>query len=422
MANQPDIAIVGGSITGPTAALRLHQEGFTNVHIYEASPEPMAQVGGAITLEHPALGVLDTIGVPQAEIVPFPSERIVSIKIADRSESRRFETLYPGRHTAWHLINKSLITRLPPGMLQTGKRVVGLDIGADERPRLHFRDGETASADLVVFADGRRSIGRSILEPKRSLEYSGIVAWRGQSAWAPKDLQDYTRYEPETTRLAVFPMVLSNGDLGSDWALYMPMSESRFTEVCGVSPTQRSFILPHQVSDKAKQLVVDEAHRMLTPDAIRMVEATISWSAAPLLTTQPPRQMAFPIGRGHAVLVGDALAPVSPLTGRGANNGVEQINDLTATLVQCTRYGSDITAALQGWERRMLPTVRFSLEVGPKLAQRLGLQASARASAAHLRSSTTTEPPRHRPENLNTDQRTTSPAPMNTKRPQPRVR
>ncbi len=32
--------------------------------------------------------------------------------------------------------------------------------------------------------------------------------------------------------------------------------------------------------------------------------------------------MVWPIGGGHAVLLGDALAPVRPHTARGVNNGI----------------------------------------------------------------------------------------------------
>ena len=95
------IAIVGGSITGPVLSLLLHQAGFTNVHIYEATPSAVPQAGGVIGLDHTSLGVLDTIGVPQEEIVPFPSQRVISVKMADRPELGRVQTLYPGRNTTW---------------------------------------------------------------------------------------------------------------------------------------------------------------------------------------------------------------------------------------------------------------------------------------------------------------------------------
>src|SRR6266542_4575890 len=74
------IAIVGGSITGPVLSLLLRQAGFNNVHVYEGTPSAVPQAGGVIGLDHTSLGVLDTIGVPQEEIVPFPSQRVISIK------------------------------------------------------------------------------------------------------------------------------------------------------------------------------------------------------------------------------------------------------------------------------------------------------------------------------------------------------
>jgi hypothetical protein len=54
----------------------------------------------------------------------FSSQRVVSIKVADRHELGRVQTLYPGRNTTWTLAHDALVERLPVGVLQTGARVV----------------------------------------------------------------------------------------------------------------------------------------------------------------------------------------------------------------------------------------------------------------------------------------------------------
>lgn len=117
----------GGSITGPALALRLLQQGFQDVHAYEASPQPTVQAGGIIGLEHAALGVLDTVGVPRDEMIPYPSERVVTIKGADQLEAGRVQTIYPGRNTVWQLINDDLLSRLPSENLHTGMRAAVID-------------------------------------------------------------------------------------------------------------------------------------------------------------------------------------------------------------------------------------------------------------------------------------------------------
>ena len=83
--------------------------------------------------------------------------------------------------------------------------------------------------------------------------------------------------------------------------------------------------------------------------------------------------MVWPIGGGHAVLLGDALAPVRPHTAPGVNNGIEQAAGLVAALRQHHRHGADLAGALTGWQRRHLPTAVAAVRLGPIIGGRLGL-------------------------------------------------
>ncbi|MFG1949308.1 FAD-dependent monooxygenase [Nonomuraea sp. NPDC048826] len=372
--DQPAIAIVGASITGPTLALLLHQAGLTNVTVLDASPHLHAQAGGVIGLEHTALDVLDSIGVPQHEFVPFTSERVVAVKVADRREAGRTHTFYPGRSTAWHLINTSLLQRLPERWLRLGSRVTDLTTGSDGRAQLEIAAAGPLSADLVVFADGRRSTGRRLLDPARELRYGGYVAWRGQSPSLCPDLDDYLRLEPYGAQFHQFPILQRDGSIATDWTLNLNHSEPEFRTLLGAAPTRRTYVLPHQITPHAREHVTNLARNLLPGSAADIIEATPAWSAAPIVDIAPPERMVYPVGRhAHAVLLGDALAPVRPNTARGANNGIEQATSLAAALRQHLRYGADLPVALEGWQRRALPAVHDALELGPRLAAALGL-------------------------------------------------
>ncbi|MGI5274190.1 FAD-dependent monooxygenase [Nonomuraea sp. CA-218870] len=372
--DQPAIVIVGASITGPTLALLLHQAGLTNVTVLDASTHLHAQAGGVIGLEHTALDVLDSIGVPQHEFVPFTSERVVAVKVADRRETGRTHTFYPGRSTAWHLINTALLQRLPKGWLRLGRRVHGLTPGPDGRAQLQIADADPISADLVVFADGRRSTGRRLLDPGRELRYGGYVAWRGQAPTVPQALHDYTRIEPYGAGFHLFPIQRRDGGIATDWTFYLNHSEQEFRTLLAADPTRRTYVLPQQITAHAREHVSGHARQLLPTAAADIIEATTAWTAAPIVDIAPPERMVYPVGRhAHAVLLGDALAPVRPNTARGANNGIEQATSLAATLRQHLRYGADLPVALEGWQRRALPAVHEALELGPKLGAALGL-------------------------------------------------
>jgi 2,6-dihydroxypyridine 3-monooxygenase len=369
-----NIAIIGGSLVGPLLSLLLAQAGFCNVHVYEKTPESVPQAGGVIGLDLVSLDILDSVGIDQSEVVPFASERVVSIKIADRREVGRFHTIYPGRNTTWTLLHKALISRLPEGSLHTGKRLTGLQEGDDGRALLRFADGEQVATGLVVFADGRKSVGRKLLDPSRTLQYAGYVAARGQLEFCPQDVRDFTRYEPTGLgQFNIFPVSLPDGGVGLDWTLYINSSQERFREWFGASPTTCTFVLPHQVSERARREVDRHAEQILTEQAAELVHLTSTRMAAPIVDTPLPTRMVYPVADSHAVLLGDALAPVRPHTAKGANLGIEQAAGLATVLRQHRKHGADLSAALTGWQDRHLPNVTATLALGPQLAQRFGL-------------------------------------------------
>ena len=364
---QPAIAVIGGSLTGPVIALLLMQAGFDRVRVFEATPSTAPLGGGLIGLEHSSLDVLDRLGIPQEEFVAYDSEAITQISIRDRQPTDVIRRIYPGRNTTWTLLHRALAARVPGDVLRTGMRVTGLTEQAGQ-PFLQFANGHIESADLVAFADGRSSIGRRLLDPDRKLRYAGYVAHRGQATTTP-DLLDFVRLEPGLgVQFNVAPV-----PGGCDWTFYLGCTSTEYHQHFGASPTRRVFALPHHISPAVRTHVDNRADHYLPPDHAAIVRATTTRMAVPVMDIAPPTTMVFPVGKGHAVLIGDALAPVRPHTARGANNGIEQGAGLVAALTQHLKYGADLPSALHGWQRRHLPTAVAAVQRGPVIGARLGL-------------------------------------------------
>ncbi|MGI5214815.1 monooxygenase [Plantactinospora sp. CA-290183] len=367
--DQLRIAVIGGSLTGPVTALLLIQAGFDRVTVYEAAPASAPLTGGLIGLEHAALDVLDRLGIPQPEFVAHTSEVIMQMRVHDRRPAEIARRVYPGRNTTWTLLHRALAARLPNHVLRTGMRVTGLAEQSGQ-PVLQFADGHAERADLVVFGDGRSSIGRRLLDPNRRLRYAGYVAHRGTAECTPHpDLRDFLRLEPcpgVQFNLAPVPG-------GCDWTFYLDCPTAEYRQYFGASPTRRLLVLPQHVSPAARAHVDEHAEHLLPPEHCAVVHATHTRMAVPVLDIAPPTRMVWPIGNGHAALLGDALAPVRPHTARGANNGIEQAAGLVTALLQHHRYGADLPAALQGWQRRHLPAAVAAVHRGPTIGQRFGL-------------------------------------------------
>jgi 2-polyprenyl-6-methoxyphenol hydroxylase-like FAD-dependent oxidoreductase len=364
----PRIAVIGGSLTGPAAALLLAQAGFADVTLYEAMPASTILGGGLISLEHSSLDILDRIGIDQSEYVHIPSETIWQAPVHRQTLGDPVRRTYPGRFTTWTQLNTALTARIPNGMLHTSARVTGLTEHC-RRPLLHFGDGRTEPADLVVFADGRASVGRRLLDPHRLLRYAGYIGHRGSVAFNPTSMVDFWRLEPcPGVQFNIAPV-----PGGVDWTFYLNASAAQFAEMFGAAPHRRLFAQPHHVNGTAGTHVDGHAAWHLPDPHAITVHATTARTAFPVMDIDPPQQMVWPVGDGYAVLLGDALAPVRAHTARGANNGLEQADGLVAALRQHHRHGADFGAALTGWQRRHLPAAVASVRLGPVIGGRLGL-------------------------------------------------
>lgn len=170
----PSVAVVGGSLGGLLAALRLHDvEG--DVQVYERSPTPLEGRGAGIVLHPETTSYLERHGL-------IDLGRVSSIARTLRylTETGRVQLEEPiaYRFTSYATLYAALIGRLPDERYHLGREVVGLDDLGDGVD-LSFEDGRSARVDLVVGADGIRSTVRSLLFPDVRPRYAGYVGWRG---------------------------------------------------------------------------------------------------------------------------------------------------------------------------------------------------------------------------------------------------
>ncbi|WP_312034693.1 monooxygenase [Actinoplanes sp. TBRC 11911] len=371
--------MIGGSLTGPAVALMFAQAGFSHVNLYEATPAGTTLGGGLISLEHSSLGILDQAGVDQDEYVHVPSETIWQTPVKDRVLGDPVRRVYPGRFTTWTQLHDALTRRVPNDLVTTGARLTGLTAHRGH-PLLEFAEGFTVSADVVVFADGRASTGRRLLDPNRRLRYAGYVGHRGSLGFNPTAMVDFWRLEPcPGVQFNIAPI-----PGGADWTFYLNAGPGEYTRMFGAAPRQRLFAQPRHVGGTARAHVDGNAVWHLPEPFASAVHCTASRTAFPVMDIEPPTQMVWPVGDGFAVLLGDALAPVRAHTARGANNGFEQGDGLVTALCQHLRHDADLGNALSGWQRRYLPAAVAAVRLGPVIGGRLGLGVSPDADSANL--------------------------------------
>jgi salicylate hydroxylase len=305
------IAIVGGGIAGLSAAAFLSRAGYACT-VYERAAR-LREIGAGIQVSPNATRLLHRIGLrthlartavrPAAVEVRDGSDGhlIARTELGAACESRYGAPYYTvhraGLHDGLRAVTRSAV--------HCGRTCVGVTEHPD-RVEVRFADGGTASADLVVGADGLHSVVRKAIsaDPVRD---SGLVAYR---AIVPGEASGVTVW------------------LGADRHLVAyPLGAHRLNVVAVVPAGEAG----PEFAGPAKELAAQ-------------VEPEDRW----------PLYDRVPLDRWHTnriVLVGDAAHALLPFAAQGANQAVED----AATLAACLRAFGPGSAALYRYETARIP-------------------------------------------------------------------
>ena len=179
------IAIVGGGYGGASAAKALQSIGAENVHVYEQAPA-LAQVGAGIGLRPPSVELFRKWGMFEAiAAVSSPSDHL-EILSADGRHTLATEE-WPFMHAYGQVNHNRMIHRgdfidallsvLSPGTVHLGHKLATIKDNGDTAT-LIFENGNTVTADLVIGADGIRSLVRQQLFSTTEPVFSGEHAYR----------------------------------------------------------------------------------------------------------------------------------------------------------------------------------------------------------------------------------------------------
>jgi 2-polyprenyl-6-methoxyphenol hydroxylase-like FAD-dependent oxidoreductase len=172
--------VAGGGIGGLAAAIALIRAGW-QVEVLEQADQ-FSEVGAGLTLWPNALRALDHIGLGDRvraagrieATAGFRNPRGDWLLRTDFTElDRRF-----GPAVALHRADllKILHDAVPDGVLKTGRKISGARLDGAGVVVEH-EDGESG-ADLLVAADGLRSVVRNQFWPGSDPVYAGMTAWR----------------------------------------------------------------------------------------------------------------------------------------------------------------------------------------------------------------------------------------------------
>ena len=338
-----NVAVVGGGIGGLTLAIALARRGVP-VAVYEQAPEHR-EIGAGVALSANGTRHLRTLGLGDAlDAVSFEPSALVFRRwddgavIAAHPMRERYREAFGAPYYGLHRValQRVFAQAVGPDVVRHDHRCVGVSQD-DDTARIAFADGSSATADVVVGADGVHSAVRTAVAGERTAVFSGTVGYRGlvpldalPSLPDPTPLQFWAgprahllHYSIEGGTVVNFlAVVRQDAWTGEAW-----------NEPCTVADSLAAF---------------DGWH----PAVTEMVGAVDEGSRWGLHDHRPLERWR----RGRVVLIGDAAHAMVPHQGQGAGQTIEDAVLLADLLADAGRDG--LGRALAHYEAVRRPRTR----------------------------------------------------------------
>jgi 2-polyprenyl-6-methoxyphenol hydroxylase-like FAD-dependent oxidoreductase len=356
--------VIGGSMSGLFAALRLRRDGW-DVDIFERSEAELSGRGAGI-VTHPGLReALKAIGLaPGADFGVDVARR----RTLDRDGRIVGERHCPQTETSWNRLFQLLRDAFPAERYRLGKDLKQVEQHGAAMEAC-FADGSAAAGDLLVGADGFRSTVRAQYLSDVQPLYAGYVAWRGLveegllSVRTHRDIfSDFAFCLPPGEQMLGYPVAGPGNDLrpghrSYNWVWYRPASEDADLPRLLTDRDGRRHAIsipPPLIAPAVVEAMRAQAEVVLAPQFREMVRLTEQPFLQPIYDLEAT-QMAF----GRAALVGDAAFVARPHVGAGIAKAAQD----AFALADALRQDQDVGAALRRFEAERLA-------IGRRIVQR----------------------------------------------------
>jgi salicylate hydroxylase len=366
------IAVIGAGIGGLTLAIALRQRGL-EAKVFEQASE-LNEIGAAVALsanstrELRRLGVLDAITAVSTEPTELiyrdwrHGHRIAAYPVHDGLQyQKRFGAPFHGIHRAD--LQRALSGALGGVGLHLGHRLTDL-VDRDDTIGLEFANGRFVQADLVIGADGVRSVVRRFVTGGEDAVYSGTSAFRGivpagrlPSLPNPQALQFWMGPNAHLLHYAIGRRGEAVNFLAAvEGPAVWPHADRWLTEV-----------------EPGEAAAAFKGWHPAVIEMVGAVEHKVRWglfSVRPLLSWC----------RGRTLLLGDAAHAMLPHHGQGANTTIEDAVTLAELLAGASPSELEaVTGRYQALRRSRTRKIQRSSRVtndllhlpdGPALAER----------------------------------------------------
>ena len=359
----PRVLVAGGSIGGLTTAVLLSELG-CDVVVHERSHSDLEDRGAGIVV----LPVTERYFEPGGGGGERVSLELTYWKYVDANGRTLSADPDHFRFSGWSTIYRALLGVFGSDRYHYGHEVVGFE-QSDEGVTITLADGGEDHGDLLVFADGMGSTGRSMLLPDVAPVYAGYVAWRGTvperalSQTVRDEIADAMVYQVlDPGHILVYAIPSKTGqteppdrEINFVWYRNYALGgefEDLMTDIDG--NLRHGTMPPGTIRADHVEEMRETAARKLAPQLAEIVLACQHPLIQAVFDVESPR-MAF----GRVCLLGDAAFTLRPHVAAGQ---AKACADAWA-LRDCLAAASvDVAAALAAWEPGQLDMARSALE------------------------------------------------------------
>jgi 2-polyprenyl-6-methoxyphenol hydroxylase-like FAD-dependent oxidoreductase len=330
------IHVVGAGVAGSAAALALHGVG-ADVVVHEAHPHASTDAGAFLTLAENGMRALEAIGADEA--VRRASAPLRSMRLSDGAGTELTSRPLgePGGPGYRYLTRARLCAVLQDEVcrrgipLRHGERLVAAE-SENGRTVAVLADGARLRGDLLIGADGLRSVVRTQLDPGAAPpRYVGSQIFYGTTPRTPPGSPiDRIHFVRSTEAGSVAFGSIATECEGTWWFARVKGPELNPDQVAAGTTERWVAHLTNVLSAEPRpREIVRAADRVLVTNAYDLADVRV-WH------------------RDRAVIIGDAAHAASPATGQGASMAMED----AVALAGAIRDEDGIDAALAGYEER----------------------------------------------------------------------
>jgi len=328
------VAIIGGGIGGLTTAIAFRKIGF-DVNVYERATE-LKEVGSGMSLWPNAVRSLNQIDPNILLRLQTRGRTLRRLLMKDAGGEWIKALPLPAADCSGIAIHRAelqsaLAEAVPPRSIHLDHTFSRLE----QRPNsvlLHFENGASAEADLVVACDGIHSAVRKSLGLKNKLSNRPYSVWRGMTHIHPEDEARHLGLEHD-------------GDFSESYG------HGRRFGILRLGPGRihwyavaNNSLLPPGLPEHAALKELFAGWHAPIPELIENAENAIC-------TKVQDRLLTLPWVVGRVAILGDAAHPISPNFGQGACLAIED----AVVLAACLQAHTDLPRALRRYELSRYP-------------------------------------------------------------------